>query len=287
MISKRGELTLIVLSVVLVLFLGGLSLQFFKSDDSVSGLAVNEINVLNSKAFSYGHVCTRNSDCRSNICSNRKCVDCLSDRNCREGYYCNNSKKCVESKDVYSSCSRGRECNSGFCFDSLCYYDRYCKNEDYCQNNYENCINNKCTPASDGYVVVNTEDCKRVAYGYDLNQGLPDVSEDLSMSHRQQIIGSIPEGVEEAHLWLVDVCSTRNKLLKAGCGSQGLSILEENWAEVDGLISYIEIDCARGEICSKGACITNPNLPKPILAKTSKQSLSSRVRTSITNLFRR
>lgn len=72
MVKKRGKqlgkLPLIVLVVVLVLFLGGLSLQFFKNNDSVSGLAVNNILKADNEP------CTLSRECRSNNCLRGYCV---------------------------------------------------------------------------------------------------------------------------------------------------------------------------------------------------------------------
>lgn len=268
--NKKGELTLIVLSVIVILFLGGLGLQFLKSDDSISGLAVNEINLANANAFSYGHACARNSDCRSNICSNRKCVDCLSDNNCGENQYCNASKNCVPKADIHYSCKSDNECLFGLCYDSVCIYNRPCINNDDCGETSDECINNKCKPKHAGLAELPSglRDfyCERHKY----NNGIVDIDDSvqiLDKSIRQQMVYERDYAVGG----LVDVCASTSKLLQAKC------IGYEGW--------YVEEICPLGQICSKGACVVNRALPQPNSVKTS--TLTSKIRTSITNLFRR
>lgn len=91
--NKKGELTLIALSVVLVLFLGGLSFQLLKNDsNSITG----------------------------NLISNTE-RGCLAHPDeCAAGTYCDpTTKLCTRKKDWKIPCSNNIECKSGRCADSF------------------------------------------------------------------------------------------------------------------------------------------------------------------------
>lgn len=250
--NKRGKLALIALSVIVVLFLGGLSLQFFKSGDSVSGLAVNERNLANANAFSYGHACTRNSDCRSNICNGKKCVDCLTDNKCREGYYCNASKNCVPKAEMFFPCRANNGCLSNYCYDGVCWDT--CSQDDPCFGfpDGQECRNGKCIPL--------------VAYDGAFSGGIG--NGECGRNGRQVLINGYP--------FFADVCLNYNNLLEGFCS--------EEFGFGNTYVFTDVIKCKVGQICSKGACVVNLALQKPDSVKTPTLS---KIRVGVTNLFRR
>lgn len=277
--KQLGKLPLIVLAVVAVLFLGGLSLQFFRSNDPASGFAINIRNAefpVEPNAFSSGLACSRNSQCKSNICNNRKCVDCLSDRNCRERYYCDASKNCVPKVHVLFPCKADNECRGNVCYDSVCYWDRPCVSNDDCMAPSDDCINNQCRPQHAGLAGLpsvrgQAYSCERHTY----NNGIVNfqLNQELDKSIRQQIVHEY-YGVGDNVLGdvvggMVDVCASTSQLLQAEC-----RISNEEW--------YVETTCANGETCKEGVC-------KKLLfaSAAARQPLVSRIRAGFSNLFKR
>ena len=116
-----------------------------------------------------GEDCSENSDCKSKVCSNKKCAgkkddeDCTLDSDCLVGLYCDNKeKKCKKQKGLDEDCKNFLECkNSLLCSGGKCKDLLYSlekgeeiitdnKNEDFfCKSGYSH--NKKCVEIEDEY----------------------------------------------------------------------------------------------------------------------------------------
>ncbi|XP_043215925.1 cyclic nucleotide phosphodiesterase inhibitor-like [Amphibalanus amphitrite] len=113
--------------------------------------------------YKFGESCSQNSDCDTDLCRDKTCVECDRDRDCGGNRYCTNAGRCQEKRAAGGKCTRDSQCTTGQCDTRTgdcvqCKVDRHCRGP---PNNANFCIENTCMQGiPNGVCCATNSDCQ-------------------------------------------------------------------------------------------------------------------------------